>query len=60
MNRIDVPSASPTLPTPDPAGTTGYFTKGNPLTAVAATIVDQDFMNSLQEELLAVILQSLA
>jgi hypothetical protein len=56
LHRIDVPSASPTLPTFAAPGSGGYFTAGNPLTAVDATIVDQDWANMVQEELAAVVL----
>lgn len=55
MHRIDHATASPTLPTPAPVGTPGYFTEGNPLAAVAPTVVGADFLNALQEEALGVI-----
>jgi len=50
--RIDNSTASAVLPDPKPVGPTvgGYFTRGNPSTATPATIVDDDFLNSLQEE----------
>lgn len=55
MQRIDNSSAATTLPVPAPAGTPGYFFGGDPQTGTEATIVDQDFMNSLQEEICNVI-----
>jgi hypothetical protein len=56
MYRIDNATASSTLPTPSPAGpvTNGYFTIGDPGTK-NATIVDADWMNSVQEEIINVI-----
>lgn len=50
MFRIDDPSASPTLPTPEAAGTEGYFTEGNP-GVTAASLVRAAFLNMIQEEL---------
>jgi hypothetical protein len=54
MHRIDNATAAATLPTPDAAGTAGYFTKGNPGTGTPATVMDQDWFNAVQEEPLAV------
>ena len=60
MYRIDnstaVPHASG-VPTPAVVGPNvgGYFTKGNPGGGVAATIVDDDWANAMQEEVAAVI-----
>ncbi len=51
MFKIDNSTAATALPTPAAAGTPGYFTGGNPGSGVAATILDADFMNMLQEEL---------
>ncbi|MEJ0019707.1 MAG: glycine-rich domain-containing protein [Acetobacteraceae bacterium] len=56
MHRIDVPSASTSLPAPRAYGTPGYFQEGNPLTSVDATIVDEDWANAMQEELVAIVL----
>lgn len=56
MHRIDVPSASTSLPAPRAYGTPGYFQEGNPLTGVDATIVDEDWTNAVQEELVAIVL----
>lgn len=55
MFRIDVPSASATRPIPANAGTPGYFYNGNPGLAVPATVLDQDFFNSVQEELMSLL-----
>lgn len=54
MFRIDVPTAAGVIPVPAAAGTPGYFTNGNPGTSTPATIVDQDFLNMIQEELYAI------
>lgn len=56
MHRIDVPSAATSLPAPSAYGTPGYFQEGNPLTGVDATIVDEDWTNAVQEELVAIVL----
>jgi hypothetical protein len=50
--RIDVATAASTLPTPASAGTPGYFTAGNPGTGTPATVIDQDWMNGVQESLI--------
>ena len=55
MFRTDVATASATLPTPAAAGTPGYFTNGNPGTGTPATVLDADWANMLQEELIAVV-----
>jgi hypothetical protein len=55
MFQIDQPTASPTLQTPVAAGTPGYFTDGNPVQGVPATIVDNDFMNMVMMELINVV-----
>lgn len=54
MFRIDVATATGSIPTPAAAGTGGYFTNGNPGLSQPATIVDQDWLNSVQEELVAI------
>jgi hypothetical protein len=54
MFRIDVASAAVALPAPAVAGTQGYFSNGNPATSVPSTVVDQDWLNSVQEELVAI------
>lgn len=56
MHRIDVPSASPTLPAPAAAGSPGYWTSGDPVAGTAPTILDQDFFNAVQEELYGIVL----
>ncbi|WP_052131841.1 hypothetical protein [Caballeronia zhejiangensis] len=55
MFRIDDPTAATTLPTPEAAGTEGYFTEGNPTSGTPATIVRGSWMNMIQEELRAVV-----
>lgn len=44
MHRIDGPAAAPG----------GFFTEGDPGTGTPATVVTDDFMNAVQEELVAV------
>src|SRR6516225_148646 len=58
MHRIDVPSAVSSLPTPKQPGTPGYYTDGDPTTGQQATIVSDDWCNSVQEELAYVVEQS--
>ena len=58
MFRIDNASAVPVRPTPGPPGTPGWFTNGNPALAQEATIVDDWWANSVQEEILTVIEQA--
>jgi hypothetical protein len=55
MFLTDQATATSTLPTPAAAGTPGYFTNGNPASGVAATIVDADWLNMLQLELLNIV-----
>lgn len=55
MYRIDIASASSTLPTPASPGTAGYFTDGNPGLGQAPTIVPADWMNRIQEELISLL-----
>lgn len=55
MYRIDDPTASPTLPTPEAALTEGYWTEGNPGTGVPATLERASWFNMIQEELRAVV-----
>lgn len=57
MYRIDNITAVPAMPTPDPVGPNpnGYFYKGDPTTGTLATIVDDHFLNVLQEEICNVI-----
>ncbi|NML43507.1 hypothetical protein HHL11_07090 [Ramlibacter sp. G-1-2-2] len=55
MFRIDDPTAQASLPTPEAAGTQGYFTEGNPGSGVSATLVRASFLNMLQEEIMSVL-----
>lgn len=54
MHRVDTSTAAAALPANDAAGTPGYFTKGDPVGGTPATVVGQDFLNSVQEELVAI------
>lgn len=56
MFQTDQPTASATLPTPAAAATPGYFTNGNPVSGVPATILDADFVNMIMMELVNVVL----
>ncbi len=51
MLRIDHTTAVAALPPPEPAGTPGYFTKGNPAGGLLATRVKYDWLNGIQEEI---------
>jgi hypothetical protein len=55
LHRIDIPSAPLSLPAPAAYGTPGFFQAGNPLTATDATIVDADWANAVQEELVGAV-----
>lgn len=55
MFAIDDATAVAALPTPEAAGTPGYWTEGNPGTGVPATYVRASFLNMLQQELLNVV-----
>lgn len=55
MFRIDTDTAAEALPAPGAAGTPGYFTSGNPLTGTPATTISADFLNIIQEELMAIL-----
>ncbi|MEX3961016.1 hypothetical protein AB4Y42_02180 [Paraburkholderia sp. EG286B] len=54
MYQTDQATAASSLPTPAAAGTQGYFTNGNPASGVAPTIVDADWLNMVQQELVNV------
>jgi hypothetical protein len=54
MFRIDDATAATTLPTPESAGTEGYFTEGTP-GVTPATLVRASWLNSIQEELRAIV-----
>lgn len=58
MFRIDTTTAAGTLPTPSSAGTPGFFTNGNPALGVPATVVDQDWFNRIQEEMMSLLTSS--
>lgn len=55
MYQTDQATASSTLPAPAAAGTQGFFTNGNPASGVAATIVDADWLNMIQQELISIV-----
>ncbi|KVS52262.1 hypothetical protein WK39_26750 [Burkholderia cepacia] len=55
MFRTDQTTAVTSLPVPAAAGTPGYFTGGNPATGQAATILDADWLNMVQEELMSIL-----
>jgi hypothetical protein len=54
MYPIDNNTASTTLPVPKPVGVPGFFTAGT-VGGVAATIVEADWLNQVQQELLAIL-----
>lgn len=57
MFQIDSDAVSATLPPPASVGpTVGYFTKGDPGNAIPATVVSDDWLNMVQEELANVVL----
>lgn len=55
MHRIDNATAAASLPTPAAPGTPGYWTKGDPGLGTPATVMDQDFFNAIQEELIGLL-----
>lgn len=55
MQRIDHSTAVAVRPAPAAAGTPGYFTGGDPATGQKATVVTADFLNMVQEELIAIL-----
>jgi hypothetical protein len=57
MHRIDNPSAATALPTPKPLGPEGFFTPGNVNVGQSATIVEFDWLNTIQEELMSIVLR---
>lgn len=57
MFRIDSPATAAALAVPAaPGGTIGYFTEGDPVNSVPATVVSADWLNTIQEELMAIVL----
>jgi hypothetical protein len=57
MHRLDVATAASVLPTPAAAGTPGFHTNGNPGTGTPASVMDADFFNAVQEELIAILVE---
>ncbi|MBU9403578.1 hypothetical protein KTE13_27935 [Burkholderia multivorans] len=55
MFATDQATAVSALPTPALAGTPGFFTGGNPATGQPATILDADWLNMVQQELLNIL-----
>ncbi|VVE30007.1 hypothetical protein PEP31012_03619 [Pandoraea eparura] len=55
MFRIDDATAATALPTPEAAGSEGYFTEGNPTAGTPATNVRGSWLNMIQEELRAIV-----
>lgn len=55
MFRIDDATAAGSLPTPETAGTEGFFTEGNPATGTHATKVRGSWLNMIQEELCSIL-----
>lgn len=55
MYRINGPTVAATMPPISTPGTPGYHTVGNTALGIPASIVTADFLNTIQEELLAVI-----
>lgn len=55
MFRIDHDTAVSVMPTPSAPGTPGYFTKGDPTGGIPATVVTEDWANTIQEELMSIL-----
>lgn len=55
MYQTDQSTAASSLPTPAAAGTQGFFTGGNPAEGEAATILDADWLNMVQAELINIV-----
>jgi hypothetical protein len=55
MFRIDHPTRAAALPSPEAVATQGFFTRGNPSTSTPATVVTDDWLNAVQEEIANVI-----
>lgn len=58
MHRIDNETAAPTLPVVAAEGTPGYWRNGSPIGPVASTIMDQDWFNAVQEEIVTPIVET--
>jgi hypothetical protein len=54
--RVDNGTQAAVLPTPAAAGTGGFFTEGSAAGGIPATIVDNDWLNMVQEEIAGVVL----
>jgi hypothetical protein len=55
MYRIDSDGSVASLPSPAALRTEGYWSKGDPGTGQAATLEDQDWFNTVQESLIAIL-----
>lgn len=56
MHRIDSSGAVAVLPAPAAVGSTvGYWSNGDPVGGIQATQLDQDWFNSVQEELVGIV-----
>lgn len=55
MQRIDGADVAGVLAAPSATVAPGYFTDGDPGTGVPATVITQDWLNTVQEELVAAI-----
>lgn len=53
MFRIDTTGAVTVLPAMTALGTPGFFTEGAPALGTSATVVSADWLNSIQEEMMA-------
>ncbi|MBX6386334.1 MAG: hypothetical protein IRZ07_25735 [Microbispora sp.] len=59
MHRIDSSGAVAVLPAAAAVGSTvGYWSNGNPVSGQPATQLDQDWFNSVQEELVGIVLDA--
>ena len=58
MHRVDTSTAAVERPDPEAEGTPGYFTQGNILAGIPATVPGQDWFNAVQEEIINVIIQA--
>lgn len=55
MHRVDTSTAVAVMPAAEAPGVPGFFTKGDPVGGLPATVLGQDFLNMVQEELIAVL-----
>lgn len=55
MYQIDNSTAAAAQPASTPAGSSGFFTDGNPATGVAATIVPAEWLNAVMMELVNIV-----